>query len=129
MAKRFLGLKDVLVLYTWCEQVADTLTTSASPYVLIQRTDPTTSGATDSISTKKAGRLEMSNSTNFSSFRGHLGAKMEGERAFVGISGISDKRPACASVVCLRPVSGATQRLFVTLFIVAEHKKCEQKRG
>jgi hypothetical protein len=71
----------------------------------------------------------MSNSTNFSSFRGHLGAKMEGERAFVGISGISDKRPACASVVCLRPVSGATQRLFVTLFIVAEHKKCEQKRG
>ena len=54
---------------------------------------------------------------------------MEGERAFVGISGISDKRPACASVVCLRPVSGATQRLFVTLFIVAEHKKCEQKRG
>ena len=70
----------------------------------------------------------MSNSTNFSSFRGHLGAKMEGERAFVGISGISDKRPAYASVVCLRPVSGAPQRLFVALFIAPEHKKCEQKR-
>ena len=81
-----------------------------------------------SFPTKKAGRLEMSNSTNFSSFRGHLGAKMEGERAFVGISGISDKRPAYASVVCLRPVSGAPQRLFVALFIAPEHKKCEQKR-
>ena len=53
---------------------------------------------------------------------------MEGERAFVGISGISDKRPACASVVCLRPVSGPPQRLFVALFIAPEHKKCEQKR-
>ena len=53
---------------------------------------------------------------------------MEGERAFVGISGISDKRPAYASVVCLRPVSGAPQRLFVALFIAPEHKKCEQKR-
>ena len=53
---------------------------------------------------------------------------MEGERAFVGISGISDKRPAYASVVCLRPVVGGPQRLFVALFIAPEHKKCERKR-
>ena len=51
---------------------------------------------------------------------------MEGERAFVGISdkaGISDKRPAYASVVRLRPVAGGPQRLFVALFIAPEHTK------
>jgi hypothetical protein len=32
MASQILGLKSALVIYTWCEQTADTLTTSAPPY-------------------------------------------------------------------------------------------------
>ena len=40
MASQILGLKSALVIYTWCEQAADTLTTSAPPYPVSQLQEP-----------------------------------------------------------------------------------------